>query len=233
MNSQTLGLVLNETGDVTLLGFFVNIVLAAVCAAILAKVYIKFGRSLSNRPAFAQNFFLLVVTTFLVINIVKSSLTLSLGLIGALSIVRFRAAIKEPEELTYLFLAIAIGLGFGANQRVITLGAFGAILLLLVLRQRFRPFKQAWEQGSYLNVRSNSHGSMTIGEIVDIVERNAESFKIKRVDSDKEAVEAVFIVNFMDIAAYNSVEKNLRDIDNNVLVSYLDNSSVSLEAGSG
>jgi len=232
MNIETLGLFLNETGDVSLLGFFVNIVLAAACAGILAKAYIRFGRSLSNRPAFAHNFFLLVVTTFLVINIVKSSLTLSLGLIGALSIVRFRAAIKEPEELTYLFLAIAIGLGFGANQRVITLGAFVAILLLLIVRQKLGTFDQIWEQGSYLNVRSNAQGSITIDQMVDILGRNAESFKIKRIDSDKGGVEAVFIVSFRDIAGYNSVEKNLRDIDSDIFVSYLDNSSVSLEAGS-
>ena len=55
---------------------------------------------------------------FFVILIVKSSLALSLGLVGALSIVRFRTPIKEPEELIYLFLAIAIGLGFGAGQIV-------------------------------------------------------------------------------------------------------------------
>ena len=56
---------------------------------------------------------------------VKSSLALSLGLVGALSIVRFRAAIKEPEELIYLFLTIAAGLGTGAGQIKITI--FGVI----------------------------------------------------------------------------------------------------------
>ena len=53
----------------------------------------------------------------LIIFVVKSSLALSLGLVGALSIVRFRSAIKEPEELTFLFLNIALGIGFGANAR--------------------------------------------------------------------------------------------------------------------
>ena len=58
--------------------------------------------------------------TFFVILIVKSSLALSLGLVGALSIVRFRTPIKEPEEFIYLFLAISIGLGYGAGQIIIT-----------------------------------------------------------------------------------------------------------------
>ena len=64
------------------------------------------------------------------ITIVKSSLALSLGLVGALSIVRFRAAIKEPEELVYLFLIIATGLGCGAGQ--IKLTAVGIIFALIV-----------------------------------------------------------------------------------------------------
>ena len=59
---------------------------------------------------------------------------LSLGLVGALSIVRFRTPIKEPEELAYLFLAIAMGIGLGANQRVITLIATVVILGLLAIR---------------------------------------------------------------------------------------------------
>ena len=71
-----------------------------------------------------------LLTTVLVISIVKSSLALSLGLVGALSIVRFRTPIKEPEELAYLFLCIAAGLGLGANQ---TLPTIIAIILILTV----------------------------------------------------------------------------------------------------
>jgi len=69
--------------------------------------------------------------------IVKSSLALSLGLVGALSIVRFRAAIKEPEELVYLFLIIAIGLGCGANQLTITIIGIIFALVLIIIYSRY------------------------------------------------------------------------------------------------
>jgi len=76
---------------------------------------------------------ILGVATCIVIMIVKSSLALSLGLVGALSIVRFRAAIKEPEELVYLFLIIAAGLGCGAGQLKITIvGIIFALLIIFV-----------------------------------------------------------------------------------------------------
>ena len=113
--------------------FIINLLLTAVLAIVLNHIYVRYGTSLSNRRLFGRNFLLLTMTTMLIISIVKSSLALSLGLVGALSIIRFRAAIKEPEELSYLFLAIGIGLGFGANQGLITCIAFIIISVIVIL----------------------------------------------------------------------------------------------------
>lgn len=121
--------------------FLINLLLAAFLSIILKYIYEKFGESLSNRAQFAKNFLLLTMTTMLIITIVKSSLALSLGLVGALSIIRFRAAIKEPEELSYLFLSIAVGLGLGANQTKITLIAFFSIVLIMFLYKRLTKNK--------------------------------------------------------------------------------------------
>jgi len=74
---------------------------------------------------------ILSIVTFLVISVVKSSLALSLGLVGALSIIRFRTPIKNPEDLIYLFLALSIGIGFGANQITITLITFVITIFLI------------------------------------------------------------------------------------------------------
>ena len=99
----------------------INLALGTVVSLVVAWYYVKYGNSLSNRLHFGAILPVLTLITLLVISIVKSSLALSLGLVGALSIVRFRTAIKDPEELIFLFLAIAIGLGFGADQRLPTL----------------------------------------------------------------------------------------------------------------
>ena len=112
---------------------FINLIAAATLAYILSQIYIRFGSSLSNRAEMSKNFVLLSVSTVLIITIVKSSIALSLGLVGALSIVRFRTAIKEPEELAYLFLCIALGLGFGASQFLATVFSFFVIVLTLIL----------------------------------------------------------------------------------------------------
>ena len=123
--------------QISLLSFSIGLVLTAISAYIVKLVYVRFGQTLSNRHGLGSLFIPLAMTTMLIITIVKSSLALSLGLVGALSIVRFRTAIKEPEELAYLFLCIAIGLGFGANQTVITILGLLLILAIITLSRKF------------------------------------------------------------------------------------------------
>ena len=131
MDKSTIDFFLNESVNVNLINFIQNLLVALVMCLIVKFIYMKFSTSLSNKREFSKNFVILGLTTCIVITIVKSSLALSLGLVGALSIVRFRAAIKEPEELVYLFLIIAIGLGAGAGQykATITLTIFSIIII--------------------------------------------------------------------------------------------------------
>jgi uncharacterized membrane protein YhiD involved in acid resistance len=99
-----------------ILPLLASLLLGGIIALFIKALYQRFGSSISDQEAFSTNFVPLTITTILVISVVKSSLALSLGLVGALSIVRFRAAIKDPEELVYLFFCIAVGLALGANK---------------------------------------------------------------------------------------------------------------------
>ena len=89
----------NQNVQIDIPNFVISLICAVILSFLVQLFYIKYSSSLSNRREFSKNFVILAVTTCIVIMIVKSSLALSLGLVGALSIVRFRAAIKEPEEL--------------------------------------------------------------------------------------------------------------------------------------
>ena len=111
---QTLDLF--NQAPLSLTALVINLGAGVVLSLILRWHYKHFGSTLSNRDEFSQVCPFILLTTILIITVVKSSLALSLGLVGALSIVRFRTPIKEPEELAYLFIAIAMGLGLGADQ---------------------------------------------------------------------------------------------------------------------
>ncbi len=158
-----------------------NFVLSLICAVILSffvqLFYIKYSSSLSNRKEFSKNFVILAVTTCIVIMIVKSSLALSLGLVGALSIVRFRAAIKEPEELVYLFLIIAIGLGCGANQLIITTVGIIFSLILIILYSGYM-------KNSKKNIEEIINLGVIIEEDISDVQINNLISEIKKISNE-------------------------------------------------
>lgn len=131
LNNFELDFYLNESVKLSSFDFIKSLLAAAVLGYLINLIYVRYSNPLSNKVHFSKNFIILSVTTCIIITIVKSSLALSLGLVGALSIVRFRAAIKEPEELIYLFLTIAAGLGTGAGQ--IKLTVFGVLFVLLII----------------------------------------------------------------------------------------------------
>ena len=142
MNREYLNFFLNEQIQVNLISFIEGLLLAGFLSFIIQIIYLKFSTSLSNKFDFSKNFIILGITTTLVITIAKSSLALSLGLVGALSIVRFRAAIKEPEELVYLFLIIATGLGCGAGQLKITsIGILFSIIVIIIFSTLWKKNK--------------------------------------------------------------------------------------------
>lgn len=125
------GLDLASAAPLSIPSLLISLTVGVGLAFLLRWHFERFGSTLSNRSEFAQVFPLLILTTVLIITVVKSSLALSLGLVGALSIVRFRTPIKEPEELAYLFIAIASGLGLGADQILPTVVA--VVLILIVV----------------------------------------------------------------------------------------------------
>ena len=130
MDLSSLKILATQNVAINLQSFIISILISIFLSFLVQQFYKKFSSTLSNKEEFSKNFVILAATTTIIITIVKSSLALSLGLVGALSIVRFRAAIKEPEELVYLFLIISIGLACGAGQfQVIIIG----IIIILIL----------------------------------------------------------------------------------------------------
>lgn len=191
--------------------------IAALLGLVLGQVYIHFGQSLSNRRLFARNFLILVVTTTLIITIVRSSLALSLGLVGALSIVRFRAAIKEPEELAFLFLAISVGLGLGAGQALVTVVALAIILGLIVIRSLFRPTPT--QPNLYLTVTAPAGANLSAERILQALAGVGATASLRRLDHTPESLEAAFDVDFKQVARLEQFTRHLRELSPEVRVS--------------
>jgi uncharacterized membrane protein len=207
--------------NIPVVSFIINLIGAALLGYILSYMYVKFGDSLSNRKLFARNFVMMTMTTMIIISIVKSSLALSLGLVGALSIVRFRAAIKEPEELTYLFLAIAVGLGLGADQTVITFIGFVVVALIIWLRN-FRS-RQTENQNLVLTVTSSNPSKIELDKIINVLKNNCITVNLKRLDETQELLEAAFLVEFENFDKFNKGKLELQSLSKSIKIAFLDN----------
>jgi len=200
----------------------IALLVAAILSFILGKIYIKYGRALSNRRIFAGNFVLLATTTTLIITVVKSSLALSLGLVGALSIVRFRAAIKEPEELAFLFLTIAIGLGLGAGQLKTTVVAFIIISLFIFIRGY--AYNKEDNQNLYLTI---SGKNISLEKIVEVIKKYSLAVTLKRFDSLPEGVlEASFYIELKSFMHLEKLKKEIESLSKSINITYLDKSGM-------
>lgn len=184
-----------------------------VFLSILLRLHFKyFGSTLSNKEEFSQVCPFILLTTILIITVVKSSLALSLGLVGALSIVRFRTPIKEPEELAYLFIAIAMGLGLGADQRIPTLVAGPLILLVMaVFKWTKRDSKKKnlflsldWKESSGKTENCLTQFNQVIGKHVLVSD-------LRRMDVRDGDLEATY---FIDVENPDDLSNLIDDLQN-------------------
>ena len=169
-----------------------NIFIGMSIAIILKLAYDKYETVSQYNKSLSNNFIPLTLITIFIISVVKSSLALSLGLVGALSIVRFRTAIKDPTELVYLFFCIAIGLGLGANQVFYTIFISTTIILILIFRKILFKGKNIETNNMFLEIEldnSDNNISSMIKELkkhsnyVSLIrhdyEANKEIFSLK------------------------------------------------------
>ena len=203
---------LNSNIEIDFGNFFIAILLSLILAYLVKLTYIKVGRALNDKDYFSDTFIPLAIITTLVITVIKFSLALSLGLVGALSIVRFRAAIKEPEELVYLFFIISIGLANGANQFLLSIIATIIILIFLYIRNIYKNKNS--NSGNFisdsniLNVIILQNDKKNIDDIINKLKPNFKYLKLKSANIEKTTSNYIFW--------YESDSENFEDLLKNI-----------------
>ncbi len=167
----------------------VNMLLGGMLAIYVRELYKRCSSTVSNRENFANIFPMLTLCTVVIIFVVKSSLALSLGLVGALSIVRFRTAIKTPEELVYLFFCIGIGLSLGAEHRFLTLVAV-TIISAFVLGRRFLS-RKVRQHNLLLTITGEAKRFFQGSEssVVNLIKEMTQGVTVQRFDLEDDQVQ--------------------------------------------
>lgn len=153
-------------------------VVMCMAITVLVAVYIFMIYRMMNRRAFYnRNFNLsliaLAVITAAIILTIQSNIVISLGMVGALSIVRFRTAVKDPMDLVFLFWSISAGIICGAGFAVVAVVASVVITVIILLCDRMPVGTAA------VILLVNSTDYKTEGRIMEVVERHCGSSKVK------------------------------------------------------
>lgn len=135
---------LERVSSVSLLDMGLTLILSFALGIFIFCIYKKSYAGLMYSSAFGVTLIALSMITAMLILAVTSNVVLSLGMVGALSIVRFRTAIKEPSDIAFLFWSIAAGIVLAAG--LIPLAVFGSLLVgsVLLVFSRHQSFEQPY-----------------------------------------------------------------------------------------
>lgn len=191
--------------DVSPLGFVVVLGVALLCGLFIAQLYRYFFSARSTGSQIHRAFPLLAVSVTAIFITIQFSLPLSLGLIGALSIVRFRTPIKEPEEIGFLMLVIASSLICATfNYGFLALLLLVSVAGLLVLRSGWPS--QSHEDGLVVITLDHDQYMAKFDQIMELLLKNTRRGRIDSVS--KTADSAIVTYSFRRVV--NTTVKDLQ-----------------------
>ena len=206
---------LENIASVSILDMVIALALAFGIGMFIFFVYKKTYQGVMYSSSFGTTLIALTMITTVVILAVTSNVVLSLGMVGALSIVRFRAAIKEPLEIAFLFWAIAVGIILAAG--LIPLAVFGSLVIGIVLlvfvnkKPHFNP---------YILVLS-CEDSTTEKSAMDFLKDNVKKYVVKSKTATKGLIEINLEIRLKseDTNFINELS-GIQGVNSAILVSY-------------
>ena len=163
----------NQLSSFTPLNVAIALLAALIVSIIIALVYKKTYRGVLYSPSFTLTLILLTLVTTPVVMAIGSNVALSMGMVGALSIVRFRTAVKDPLDTAYMFWAITMGILIGCNAYVIAVVAVLGISVIMLAISYLRLRKQ----NNYLLVLHYDESALR--DIESTLKRNTRAYRLR------------------------------------------------------
>ena len=190
--------------------FIVGLITTVVFSFFIRSIYKKFSNSVSNKTVTADLFPLFAVAIFLIIITIKTSIVLSLGLVGALSIIRFRTAIKEPEQIIFFLLITAISISTAS-------GAFLFPLMVVLFVWSYYYFisknikEKVYSFNDQLIISGEKIQNINIKQLVKLLNQNNVNVEIQSINKQKDNSTIVLKVSDFEIELLQIIEKFLKE----------------------
>lgn len=185
MKDQLLAMLESTTGALTPQDILLNFLVAGILGVVIFISYRISHAGVVYSAKFNLSLIMLTLITTLVMNVIGNNIALSLGMVGALSIVRFRTAIKDPRDTAYIFWGIAVGICCGVQEYLISSVGSGVIFLFMLL------FGAVKSNERYLLVlRGNSAAEPEFEKAIEQIFSGKARFRVK--NTSKNFVEFIY-----------------------------------------
>ena len=207
---------LEKASSFSILDTFIALTLALAIGMLIFIIYKKTFNGVMYSANFGTSLIAITLVTTLIILAVTSNVVLSLGMVGALSIVRFRSAIKEPMDIVYIFWSISVGIVLGAG--LIPLAVIGSLFIGLFM---IIFVNRKTSDNPYILVL-NCYDNESEKKAVDYVKQHVKKhvIKSKTISSDFK-IELTLEIRLKDMSTdFINKLASIDGINNAVLVSY-------------
>jgi len=207
--NDLLGLSNLELSSTSLSQFIIGFTLIVVLSLMLKWIYINYSNSVSNKSIIGNIFPLFGISIFLIVITIKSSIVLSLGLVGALSIIRFRTAIKEAEQIVYFLILTGMSIATAAGSYF-----FPFILLLFVLIYNYYLYHNKksviHSVNDQLVITLKTISNNKINDLANTLNENGVNVEIQSINKQDDNVVLVFKLSDFDLQTLTVVEDFLK-----------------------
>jgi hypothetical protein len=188
-----------------------NITVALVCGLAITMVYRRTYRGPGYSLSFVNSLALLAMITSVVIMVIGNDLARAFGLVGAMSIIRFRTPIKDPQDIVYIFFALAIGMAAGAGYHKIAIVgtmAIGGVLYLFSQSTLAVPRREDFLL-QFL-VSPNGNESPDYAPVIERHCRRHELINVKALPEGPDDLEISYYVKLRDREKSGDLVRDLR-----------------------
>ncbi len=202
------------TFSITAADVFANVFVAMICGFLIALLYKKTYQGLNYSSSFTISIIMLTMITAIVIMVIGNNLARAFGMVGAMSIIRFRTAVKDASDIMFIFFALTIGLAAGVKLYSIAfLGTFMVGGAYILVRQY--SFSLSGKREFLMHITTEAEG-MPDNPFGDIFKNYCKKFKLVNVktmgDEYEQIMEYSFYINLKDQEKGSQLVSQLRAV---------------------
>ena len=184
-----------ELTNTSFIDFFIGLLTTSFFVLLVRLIYLRYSNTVSNKSIISNLFFIFGISIYLIVVTIKSSIVLSLGLVGALSIIRFRTAIKEPEQIIYFLFITGIAISTAAESFIYPLLSVLCLYLYVVILDK-KNSKSHFSQNDQIIVECKSIDNLIIEQMIDALNQEGVNIEIQSIR--KETNHAVVVLKVTD-----------------------------------